>query len=254
MTSRHVFSAFYSIAGLLTLIAIWQVSAQSGLVSRAFLASPLATITALWDGFNNGDIAVQMLATISLMLKGWLVASIVAVALGSLIGMSDTARQYLQPTLEFLRPLPASAIIPLAVATFGLGNNMALGVIVFGSLWPILLSTVQGFSFVDPTLREVARTVHLPASAFAWKIGLPNALPDILAGMRLSANVALILAVVCEMLTGQVGLGTGILQAARSFQAPDLYAGMVLLGLIGFAFNYIIVIAERYLLRWKLGR
>jgi ABC-type nitrate/sulfonate/bicarbonate transport system permease component len=128
---------------------------------------------------------------------------------------------------------------------------MVLSVVAFGALWPVLLATVHGFASVEPRLNEVARCLGLSRAAYVWKIGLPNALPDILAGMRLSMTVALIVTVVGEMIASQGGLGQAILLAARSFRATDLFAGIALLGAIGFASNALLAVAERRLLQWQ---
>jgi ABC-type nitrate/sulfonate/bicarbonate transport system permease component len=154
--------------------------------------------------------------------------------------------------LAFARSLPASAVIPVAISLVGLTPYMVLGVIAFGSLWPTLLATVLGFATVEPRLKDVARVLHLSRAAFIWKIGLPNAVPDIVAGMRLSLTVALILAVIGEMLSGQEGLGTAILLAARSYRAPELYAGIALLGLIGLVSSHALLLAERRIARWRM--
>jgi sulfonate transport system permease protein len=237
--------------GVLTTGLVWHLVTTQGLVPRIFLPSPQATWNALYRGLFTGDMAAQWAGTILRMLKGWFLASLVAIALGSLIGMSPVARDYLRPTLAFLRALPASATIPIAVALVGLSPAMVLGVITFGSLWPTLLATVQGFAMVEPRLTEVARSLHMSKLSFAWKIGLPNALPDILTGMRLSLTVALILAVIGEMLAAQDGLGQAVLLAARAFRAPELYAGIILLGLTGAVSSYGLALVERRLLRWK---
>jgi ABC-type nitrate/sulfonate/bicarbonate transport system permease component len=141
------------------------------------------------------------------MLAGWLLASALGVALGVLIGISAMARAWLQPTLEFIRPLPASAVMPLAISIFGLSGGMVLAVVAFGAMWPVLLATAHGLASVHPRLREVAQALQLSRADVVWKIGLPNALPDILAGMRLSMTVSLIVSVVGEMIASQPGLG-----------------------------------------------
>ena len=150
-----------------------------------------------------------------------------------------------------MRPLPASALLPLAIAMFGLGPGMVLFVVAFGAMWPVLLATVHGFGAVDPRLAEVARCLQLSRTEFVWKVGLPNALPDIVAGMRLSMTVSLIVAVVGEMIASQPGLGQAILLAARAYRASELFAGIVLLGVVGFASNALLVLAERKLLKWQ---
>nr|MBF0685850.1 ABC transporter permease subunit [Pseudomonas sp.] len=168
--------------------------------------------------------------------------------LGALLGSSAIARAWIQPTLEFIRPLPASAKIPLAISVFGLSSNMVLIVVALGAMWPVLLATAQGVANVHVRLQEVARNLELSRTAFIWKIGLPNSLPDILGGMRLSLTVALIVSIVGEMIASQAGLGQAILLAARSFRASELYAGIVLLGAIGFLSNFLLAVAERKLL------
>jgi ABC-type nitrate/sulfonate/bicarbonate transport system permease component len=238
-------------AGLFGLVLTWYVVTTLGLVPRAFLPSPLATWNALVRGFTTGEMAAQLAGTVGRMIQGWLLASLVAIAIGSLIGVSPLAREHIRPTLGFLRALPASATIPIAIALVGLSPAMVVGVVTFGSIWPTLLATVQGFAMVEPRLHEVARALGLSRLAFIWKIGMPNALPDILTGMRLSLTVALILSVIGEMLAAQQGLGQAILLSARSFRAPDLYAGILLLGLVGALSTALLAQVERRLIRWR---
>lgn len=235
----------------LALLALWWAISHGGWVSRVFLPTPEATLDSLHEGLVTGDLLAYSGATVSRMLQGWLLASSIGIGLGAVIGISATARTYLQPTLEFMRPLPASALLPLAISLFGLGPNMVLSVVAFGAMWPVLLATVHGFAAVEPRLREVAQCLQLSRRDFAWKVGLPNALPDILAGMRLSLTVSLIVAVVGEMIASQEGLGQAILLAARSFRASELFAGIVLLGLIGFASSALLAKLEHRFLKWQ---
>lgn len=238
-------------AGVLTaLVALWWTASNAGWISRVFLPTPEATLESLAEGLR-GDLLGYTLATVRRMLEGWLLASIFGVVLGAAIGVSPSVRAWVQPTLEFIRPLPASALLPLAISIFGLNPGMVLFVVAFGAMWPVLLATVHGFAAVEPRLAEVARCLQLPRAAFVCKIGLPNALPDILAGMRLSMTISLIVAVVGEMIASQSGLGQAILLAARAFRASDLFAGIALLGLIGFASNALLAFAEKKLLRWQ---
>jgi sulfonate transport system permease protein len=232
-------------------IAAWQAIADFKLVSPVFLPGPDRAWAALVHGFVARNLAAKLAGTIEHMLEGWLIASIAGVALGAAIGSSPAMRAYVGPTLEFLRPLPASAVIPLAIAIFGFSQAMALGVIAFGAIWPMLLSTVHGFAAVEPRLYEVARALHLSRWQIIAKIALPSALPDILAGLRLGLTVALILAVVCEMIAGLDGLGQWVLLAARKFHSPDVFAGVILLGAVGFAGALALDVAERRLLVWR---
>lgn len=249
MNSRREIPA--SVGVVATFLLAWGVAAHFEWISAVFLPGPLATWSALKTGLTEGDLPNLLARTVERMVYGWALASAAGVALGALIGTSRHMRTWVQPTLEFVRPLPASAIMPLAIALMGLSQSMVLLVIAFGAVWPVLLATVHGFASLEPRLIEVGRVLRLSRPAFIWKVGLPNAMPDVLGGMRLSMTVALILAIVGEMLASQEGLGTAIVMAARSFRSADLFAGVALLGLVGLISNGLLALLERRLLRWQ---
>jgi ABC-type nitrate/sulfonate/bicarbonate transport system permease component len=136
------------------------------------------------------------------------------------------------------RFIPLNSTIPTVLQSDSLLNpGMELFTIAFGAMGPVPLATVHGISTVEARPSEVARCLQMRRLALIWKVGLPNAMPAILAGMRLALTISLIVAVVGEMIASQIGLGQAILLAARSFRASDLFAGIVLLGVIGFASN-----------------
>jgi sulfonate transport system permease protein len=240
-----------SLVVLVGLILLWGEIAALKLVSPVFLPTPLRAWNALIHGFAHADLGAKLMGTVRHMLGGWLVASVLGVAIGALVGSSRAARDLIGPTLEFLRPLPASAVIPVAIAIFGFTPQMALGVIGFGSIWPALLAAVHGFGAVEPRLREVQRALGLSRWEGVAKISLPSAAPDILAGLRLGLTVSLILAVVCEMIAGLDGLGQWVLLAARAYRSADVFAGVILLGAIGVVANALISLVEARLLRWR---
>ncbi|MEY2952619.1 MAG: hypothetical protein RLZZ401_706 [Pseudomonadota bacterium] len=240
-----------SVGLLVLMVALWWLASHQQWVSKVFLPTPEAAAASLVEGLSDGDLLHFTGSTVFRMALGWLLASVLGVGLGALIGSSATARAWIGPTLEFVRPLPASAVMPLAISIFGLSSNMVLAVVGFGAMWPVLLATVHGLAQVHVRLREVSAGLQLSPLDFVAKIGLPNALPDILAGMRLSLTVALIVTVVGEMLASQAGLGQAILLAARSFRASELFAGVALLGAIGFASNSLLAVLERRFLVWQ---
>lgn len=231
------------------MIALWWLATHAQWVSKVFVPTPEATWASLLEGWTQGELAPQTAATAQRMVWGWGLASLLGVALGALIGSSASARVWIAPTLEFIRPLPASAVLPLAIAIFGLSPGMVLAVVVFGALWPVLLATVQGLASVHIRLHEVGQSLQLSRPAFVWKMGLPHALPDILGALRLSLTVALIVSVVGEMIASQTGLGQAILLAARAFRASELFAGIVLLGALGLISNAALALLERHLLK-----
>lgn len=251
MNTRSFLIWLGSLGMMILLVVLWQVAAASQLVNPVFFPAPARTLEALGDHLQSGDFWFAFRETLRRMAMGFITASALGVALGALIGLSPRVRPYVEPTLELIRPLPASAVIPVFVLLIGLNDRMIVVAIAFSALWPVLLNTVHGFKTIEPRLVEVSRILHMSRWELLRKIALPNAMPDIFAGLRLSLTVSLILAVVAEMLAGTPGLGQNITLAARSFRSPDLYAGIVVLGAIGYLTNIILERAERHLLRWR---
>jgi ABC-type nitrate/sulfonate/bicarbonate transport system permease component len=233
------------------LIGLWQLVADAQLISRVFFPSPERTFAALVAMEQRGELWAPMAATSMRMFYGWVLASIAGVVIGGAIARSGGVRAYIEPLLEFLRPLPASAIIPPAILLLGLTSKMAVAVIAFGALWPVLLGAYHGFRSVDPQLVEMATAMKMSSASFVRKVALPSALPDIFAGVRVSLAVALILAIVTEMQAAQTGLGFIVLMAQRNFRSPELYAGIIVLGVLGLLTNQALIAGERWLLRWR---
>ena len=126
--------------------------------------------------------------------------------------------------------------------------------IAFGAIWPIMLATIHGFAAVEPRLYEVARSLQMPRLAVIFKIALPSASPDILADMRLSVTVALILSVVREILADLDGLGHWVLLSAPAFRSADLFAGVILLGITGYVTSVAMSLAQHRLLAWQAAQ
>lgn len=226
-------SKIYKIIFPILLLMLWHIVSELKLVAPVFLPSPMATAIALKNGFAHSNWLNLLGETTKHMLFGWLLSSIIGIIIGCLIGLSKSFQDYIQPSLEFLRPLPASAIIPIGIAFLGLTEGMVYTVVVFGSIWPVILSTVHAINNIEPRLNEVRKLLKIKTIPYIFKIALPSAYSDILSGMQISLSVALILSVTAEMLAYQNGVGTAILDAARSYRAADLYAGVIVLSLVG---------------------
>ena len=248
---RGVWRFVGSAAVALALIGLWQLGADAGLISPVFFPGPDRSFGTLWEQLHEPEFWHAFVETLRRMALGFVSAALIGIAAGALIGLSRNLRDYVEPTLELIRPLPASAVIPVFVLLIGLNERMIIAVIAFASLWPVLLGTVHGFKTVEPRLIEVSRLLHLSPLGLIFKIALPNAMPDIFAGLRLALTVSLILAVVTEMLSGMPGLGHNIIMAARSFRSADLYAGIIVLGAIGYLTNIALERLERHVLRWR---
>lgn len=249
--SRKFENILINVLSIGCLILIWYAVVAAHLVPVAFVPSPVAAYDSLASGFMTGTLFAETLNTVFAMLVGWLACSVLGVILGSIIGIWPLARQSIGPVLEIFRPMPPAAVIPLAIAILGLTQGMSLSVVIFGAIWPALLATVHGFSSIEPRLREVGRALDMSMLSFIWKIALPNATPDIIAGMRLSMVVSLVLVVITDMITGRNGLGSLVVLASRTFDMAGLFGGLILLSLVGFVSNAAIQAVERRVLRYK---
>jgi sulfonate transport system permease protein len=240
-----------SVLVALALIAAWQLAADADLISPVFFPGPDRSFGALWEQMHDPEFWFAFGETLRRMALGFVSATFVGIVAGGAIGMLPGLRAYVAPTLELIRPLPASAVIPVFVLMLGLNDWMIVCVIAFASLWPVLLATEHGFRTIEPRLIEVSSLLGLSKLELVRKIALPNAMLDIFGGIRLALTVSLILAVVTEMLSGAIGLGHNIMMAARAFRSADLYAGIIVLGAVGYATNLALERVERHVLRWR---
>jgi len=248
---RRAAWAAASLAFLVAVVLAWKLVADAKLVNPMFLPAPDRAFATLAGWVESGELWDPLGKTVWRMFAGWIAASLAGIALGAAIASSKRARDLFAPSAEFLRPLPASAVLPPAALLLGLSDTMIVSVIAFGTVWPILLGSIHGFKALDPRLTEVARMLRFGPLQRMFKFQLPNALPEIFAGMRVSLALALILTVVAEMLSSQPGLGHMVLVAARAFRSADIFAGIFVLGVLGFLTNSLMQYLEVYLLRWR---
>ena len=156
------------------------------------------------------------------------------------------ARRGAAPIVEFLRAIPPPALLPFAILVIGVGNSMKVFIIAFVCVWPILLNTIDGVAGVDPTLRDTTRVYGIRTRDRLWRVMLPAASPQIFAGMRTSLSLALIMMVISEMVASTNGIGYFVLQSQRTFAIPEMWSGILLLGILGYR-------AERRSSCWSRG-
>lgn len=239
-----------SVAFTILVLVAWYLAVQFKVVNPVFVASPIAAFGTVFADAMDGSLWWVIYDTTRRMILGWALACIAGIVLGAMIGSSRLAQDLLQPTLEVFRPLPASAAIPVAILIFGLNDTMAVAVIAFGALWPVLLSTIHGFKNVPHELREVGGMLEMKPARYFFNISLPSASVDIMPGVRISLAISLILAVVTEMQASLPGVGQQIFMAQRTFRTAELYAGLIVIGLIGLVINQALLMTERRLFAW----
>jgi NitT/TauT family transport system permease protein len=230
---------------------IWEAAVQLGLVKAALLSPPSVAIPALVDYFTTGDIFPHLWASLQRGGTGFLIAAAVGVPLGLIIGSLKVVARALTPVIEFLRQLPPLAMLPVFLLFLGLGFRAQLGIVIWASIWPILLNTITGAQAVDPRLVKAARTLGARRSDLFLRVALPSALPTIMTGMRLGASYAFLVLVAAEMVGADSGLGFLILNNQYTFRIPQMYAAILILACFGVALNYGLVALERLLTPWR---
>lgn len=195
----------------------------------------------------------DVLPSLGRLAAGFAIAVGAALAAGLVLGLSRTARRATDPIIEFLRAIPPPALIPFAIIVFGIGNGMKVFIIAAVCIWPMLLTTIDGVTGIDPTLTETARSYGIGRRDRLTSVVVPAALPQVFAGMRTSLSLALILMVISEMVASTNGIGYFVLQAQRSFAIADMWSGIILLGLLGYLLNAGFTLLERSVLGWHRG-
>lgn len=241
-----------SLVFLLAVASLWQLCVAYKLINPLWFPGPMDTLRKLWSLITAGEMTVPVVETLRRMVSGFFVASVLGVLIGGAIASFDFLRRLLDPTVEFLRPLPASALIPVVILVLGYSEKMIVVVVVLGAIWPILLASIHGFRSLDPRLLEVAELLQMSPWARAIKLQLPSALPSIFSGIRVSMSIAIIVTVAAEMLSSQGGVGFLMLMGARSFHSTEVFSGILVLGVIGLTTNALLGLVEQLLIKWPV--
>ena len=233
------------------LVAMWWVLSVD---SESFYFPPLPEILdALVEEWLGPRLVDDVLPSLGRLLLGFALAALVSVTLGVLIGTHKWLRDLTEPVLEFFRAIPPPVLVPIFLLIFGIDNTFKIIVIAFGCMWPILLNTVEGVRAVDDVLSDTARVYRLSGWARLRRLVLPAASPQIFAGLRQGLSLAIILMVISELFAASNGLGFAIVQYQRTFAIPEMWAGMIMLGILGVLLAAIFRIVENRQLSWYHG-
>ena len=215
---------------------------------------PLRTILSTFpDVWTSERLRSDLVPSVLRLLAGYAAAAVVGVALGTVIGSYRRVRAVCEPVLEFLRALPPPVLVPVIMLFAGIGDTMKIAVIASGCVWPILLNTVEGVRAVDSVMAETARSYGITGLARLRGVVLRAASPQIFAGLRQALSIGIILMVISEMFAASNGLGFTIVQFQRSFAIPDMWTGILVLGLLGFLLSVVFHVVERRVLGWYHG-
>ena len=214
------------------------------------VSPPSETLPALGEGIASGELSGALRITLGTYAGGLVLAIVVGVPVGVLIGSSRLLLDATFVVLEFLRPIPAVALIPLAFLFFGTGSEMRRYIVAYAAVWPILVNTLYGVRGSDRILHEVALASGVSRFGRLVRVTLPAALPSIATGIRVSASIGLLVAVTAEFFFGSGGIGAYMQRQQLAFKLPEMYAAVLLTALLGYTVNVVVRLAERRVIRW----
>jgi ABC-type nitrate/sulfonate/bicarbonate transport system permease component len=232
-------------------LAIWEAWARSE--SFYFLPPVSEVIDRALDVWPSADFSSAVGSSVKRLAVGFVIGSTAAVAVGLAMGSAPRVRSTLGPTAEFLRALPVIAVVPVAIVLLGVGDAMRIGVIAFGVFFPVLVATVEGVRAVAPEIRDSAALFRLSRVERSVRVYLPAALPTVFAGLRTALSIGLVLVVISELNGEGDGLGVYIESQRALFNIPEMYVGILFLGLLGYALNRLFLALERRVLAWHYG-
>lgn len=233
------------------LIAIWWVSTAQGV--NFFVPKPDKLASTFANVWFSEKFFTDVLPSMGRLSISLLISVVIGVLLGVGIGLSRNLRWLLEPLLEFIRAVPSTILIPVLLLLIGINDTMKVTVIVLGCLWPILLNTVEGVRSLDEVLKNTARVYGLRGFDRIRYLVLPGASPLIMAGIRHSLAVGLILLVVSEMFASTDGIGYSIISFQNRVAIPEMWSGIVLLGIIGVLLSVAFQAIQKRVLGWYYG-
>ena len=250
--SRRVLKVVAEIAVPLAIVALWQLWATNRDDPKF---PPPSTILAkfqdMWLFSEFGTHVVPSLERIGL---GFAIAVVAGIAIGIPLGLSRPARLWAMPHIEYWRAMPPPALLPISIVLLhSIGNVQKVAFIAFFCLFPVLLNTIDGVRGIDPTFLETARSYGLGRIERIWRIVLPAAFPQIVAGMRIGLSLAVIMMVLSEYFSSTSGVGYVLLISKNTFDFGPMWAAILLIGVLGYVLNLLFLVVERRLLAWHRG-
>ena len=239
-------------------VGAWQFATEAA--NSPYFLPPSAIVPAMYHQWFSGpvshlwltpDATANLLPSIARMLAGWAIASFAGIALGVAIGRMPLLADLIEPVVHFARAVPPPALVPVFLFVFNIGTSMELATIIFGVIWPVLINSIDGARHVHPGHLETARAFRIPPATRLVRIILPSAAPKILAGLRLSLALALVMMIVSEFVGSTNGIGREMLQDTSLFNVSGMWSVIVLLGLLGMLLNGAFGLLERRVLAWQ---
>jgi sulfonate transport system permease protein len=250
--SAHKSEAFLPAIGVVGLLAIWSLVTWRQWVDPVPLPSPLATFASLWHGMDGGPLGFDFVKTVYRAAASTLIAAVIAIPLGIVLGSSERLYRSLEFVIDFFRSTPASAMFPLFLVLFGVGDETKIAVAAFGAALVILFNVAYGVMNARKTRLLAAKVMGASELRILFDVMLLESLPQTFVGLRNGVSLALVIIVVAEMFIGsQDGLGHSVFEAQQLFDMPRMYAAIFAAGALGYGLNLLFLLIERRFVHWS---
>ena len=243
--------AFLPVLGVVGLVAIWSLVTWRQWVDPVLLPSPVATFGSLWSGME-GTLGFDFLKTVYRTAAATLIAAVIAIPVGIVLGSSERLYRSLEFVIDFFRSTPASAMFPLFLVLFGVGDETKIAVAAFGAILVILFNVAYGVMNARKTRLLAAKVMGASRWRVLFDVMLLESLPQTFVGLRNGVSLALVIIVVAEMFIGsQDGLGHSVFEAQQLFDMPRMYAAIFAAGALGYGLNLLFLLIERRFVHWS---
>jgi ABC-type nitrate/sulfonate/bicarbonate transport system permease component len=227
-----------------------EVAGRNLIVDPFFFPPPSAMLTALYEMTASGEVFPHIYISIVRATLGYMIAAALGLGIGIMVAGSQISETIFDPLIELIRPISTFALVPVMFVWFGIGNGSKIAIIVKACFFPIVLNTIAGIRGVDIRLIQAARALGAEGFTLWRKVLIPSALPMIITGMRISTGMAMLAIVGVEMLAADSGIGFLVIDAQRTFATDRMFAGIIVISLMGVALDRVARVIERRILVW----
>ena len=238
-------------ASPIAFILLWELLVQTGVVDKRFFPPPSETLARMVELIQDGTLVTATVVTLRRMLVGFILATVPAVLLGLTMGMNRTTRIVFSPLVAAFYPVPKIALVPMVVILFGFGEGAKYAIVVISVFFLVVINTMAGVMNVESRYFDIARNNGAKGWDLIYTVALPAAMPSILTGINLGLGFALTVIVGAELLLPQGGIGALIWQSYQIYDIATIFAGLIVVALIGWGFNTVMLEFERQLLPWR---
>lgn len=242
---------FTPFLGVLTVVIVWAIIPATNIVSKSLFPDILDVVGRLFKLMSSGLMWPNLWGTLYRTIIGFVISSVLAIPIGLFLGSKKAFRVAINPIVDFFRFLPGTAMFPLFLLMFGIGDGSKIAISIFISFWIILINTMHGVIYSSKTRQLAAQSLGANKQQIFWGVTLMDALPHIMTGLKNGLSLSLVAVVVSEMFIGSnIGLGQKIYDSYLTYESADLYAWLVVTGFLGFILSKTFILFDKKFLHW----